>query len=91
MKSISVVHINAASSGGAYVAAERLSKAIDQVEGFYAEHWIFEYNTAHSRRWADSTVKKWYAIFLHALEKLDFYGSKSRKAFDLRLAMVKRG
>jgi glycosyltransferase involved in cell wall biosynthesis len=91
MKSISVVHINAASSGGAYVAAERLSKAIDQVEGFYAEHWIFEYNTAHSRRWADSTVKKWYAIFLHALEKLDFLRFEKSKSVRFAFSHGKTG
>ncbi|MFM1792240.1 MAG: hypothetical protein RLZZ252_594 [Bacteroidota bacterium] len=81
MKSISVVHINAAGSGGAFVAGDRLSNAINHIEGFKSEHWIFEYNSGYPNRWADTFLKKWYAIFLHALEKLDFLRFEKSKRF----------
>lgn len=84
MKSISVVHINAAGSGGAFVAGNRLSDAVNQIEDFKSEHWIFEYNSDYSNRWANTSIKKWYAIFLHALEKLDFL--RFEKSKSLRFA-----
>lgn len=91
MKSISVVHINAAGSGGAFVAGNRLSEAINKTEGFQSRHWIFEYNATHPNCWADTKVKKWYAFLLHALEKFDFLRFEKSKKLRFAFSHGKTG
>lgn len=91
MKSISIVHLNAAGSGGAYVAAQRLSDALNHYEGLNAQHWIFEYNPSHQRRWANNPWRKWVAVFLHALEKLDFLRFEKSKAVRFAFSHGKIG
>lgn len=41
-KNIKVVHLNASSAGGAFVAAQRLSSALDQLPDVDSSHWVFE-------------------------------------------------
>lgn len=91
MKSVSVVHINAAGSGGAYVAADRIAKAIEKYHGLDCKHWIFEYEADIPNRWADSFWKKWKAIGLHALEKLDFLRFEKSKAVRFAFSHGKTG
>ncbi len=39
MKPLKVVHLNASSAGGAFVAAQRLSEALNQRPDIDSEHW----------------------------------------------------
>ncbi len=91
MKPVSVVHINAAGSGGAFVAAERIAKAIEKYHGIDCKHWIFEYQEEFPNRWANSFWKKWMAIGLHALEKLDFLRFEKSKAVRFAFSHGKTG
>ena len=74
MKSqIKVVHLNAASAGGAYTAAQRLVEALNlSGKVIEAEHWVFEGGRGHKPSWADNIFKRIIAFGFHALEKLDF-------------------
>ncbi len=74
MKSkIKVVHLNAASAGGAYTAAQRLVEALNlNGEEIEAEHWVFEGGRGHQPSWANNIFKRVIAFGYHAIEKLDF-------------------
>ena len=39
---LKVVHLNASSAGGAFVAAQRLSQALSQTDHIESSHWVFE-------------------------------------------------
>lgn len=91
MKSVNVVHLNAAGSGGAYVAAQRLNDALNHYEGVHSQHWIFEYQSHHTRRWANTYWKKWWAFLLHAAEKLDFLRFEKSKSVRFAFSHGKTG
>lgn len=82
MKSkIKVVHLNAASAGGAYTAAQRLVEALNLGgKGIEAEHWVFEGGRGHKPSWADNIFKRLIAFGFHALEKLDFLRFEKNKS-----------
>lgn len=68
-----IVHLNASTSGGAFVAAQRISDALNQVDGVESIHFIFEGQRGSGHAlWASNWFKKKWAFLLHALEKLDF-------------------
>lgn len=69
---LKVVHLNASSAGGAFVAAQRLSQALSQLPNVDSEHWVFEGAEGEFYRWAEGWLKQKWAFGLHALEKLDF-------------------
>lgn len=39
-KPLRILHLNASSSGGAFVAAQRLNEALNGLEGVDSEHWV---------------------------------------------------
>lgn len=71
-KKLRVVHLNASSSGGAFVAAQRLSDALNECDGIVSSHLIFEGAPGPYTLWANQWVLKKFAFLLHAIEKLDF-------------------
>lgn len=89
--SLKVVHLNASSAGGAFVAAQRLSKALDSLEGVESEHWVFEGSEGDFHLWADGWLKKKWAVGLHALEKLDFLRFEKEKRVRFAFSHGKTG
>lgn len=83
-KALKIVHLNASSSGGAYVAAQRISDALNQIEDVESTHFIFEGHRGPHTLWANNWFKKKWAFFLHAMEKLDFL--KYEKSKTIRFA-----
>ncbi len=87
-----IVHLNASSSGGAYVAAQRISDALNQVDGVESVHLVFEGQPGPHILWANNWIKKKLAFLLHALEKLDFLrhekGKSIRFAFSHALTGI---
>lgn len=72
-KTLKILHLNASSSGGAFIVANRLSNALNQLEGVESKHLVFSGQSGENYSlWADSWFKKKWAFFLHALEKLHF-------------------
>ncbi len=67
-----ILHLNASSSGGAFVAAQRLSEALNHMEGVDSRHLVFEGSGGDFSLWADSWFKQALAFGMHAIEKLDF-------------------
>lgn len=71
-KPLNVLHLNASSSGGAFVVAQRLSEALNQIQDVHSEHLVFTGKTGNFTQFSEGFFKKKYAFFKHALEKLDF-------------------
>jgi glycosyltransferase involved in cell wall biosynthesis len=90
-ESLKVVHLNASSAGGAFVAAQRLSKALDGLEGVESEHWVFEGGEGDFHLWATGWLKKKWAVGLHALEKLDFLRFEKEKRVRFAFSHAKTG
>lgn len=68
-----ILHLNASSSGGAFVAAQRLSEALNHMEGIESRHLVFAGSGGGDvSLWADSWLKQALAFGMHAIEKLDF-------------------
>ena len=67
-----VLHLNASSSGGAFVVAQRLSDALNKSGEIQSQHLVFTGNAGNYDLWANNWLKRKYAFGLHALEKLDF-------------------
>lgn len=67
-----ILHLNANSAGGAFVAANRLSTALNGL-GVESRHLVFAGTPGEGYAlWAGSAVKRLIATGKHALEKLDF-------------------
>lgn len=84
---IKVLHLNAASSGGASIVAARLSNALNQTGKISSTHFVFEGHLEQNTRqylWAHTFFRKKWAFFLHALEKLQFLFYEKNK--QLRFA-----
>jgi glycosyltransferase involved in cell wall biosynthesis len=79
-KPLRIVHLNASSAGGAYVAAQRLSDALNQLDGVVSNHLVFEGQLGSHKIWANNWLRKKWAFFLHALEKLDFLRFEKSKS-----------
>ncbi len=75
-----IIHLNASSAGGAYVAAQRLSDALNQHEHVHSEHLVFEGHSGGHILWATNWIKKKIAFLLHAFEKLDFLRFEKSKS-----------
>ncbi|MFM2255625.1 MAG: hypothetical protein RLZZ47_1114 [Bacteroidota bacterium] len=90
-KQLRVVHLNASSAGGAFVAAQRLSVALDQLPGVESQHWVFEGGEGDFHLWASSWLKRKWAFGLHALEKLDFLRFESDKSVRFAFSHGKTG
>lgn len=88
---LKVVHLNASSAGGAFVAAQRLSRALDQLPNVESSHWVFEGGEGDFQLWADGWVKKQWAFGLHALEKLDFLRFEREKSVRFAFSHGKTG
>jgi len=88
---LKVVHLNASSAGGAFVAAQRLSRALDQLPNVESSHWVFEGGEGEFQLWADGWVKKQWAFGLHALEKLDFLRFEREKSVRFAFSHGKTG
>lgn len=69
---LKVVHLNASSAGGAFVAAQRLSDALSHLPGVDSQHWVFDGADGVFYRWANTWWRRKLAFALHALEKLHF-------------------
>jgi glycosyltransferase involved in cell wall biosynthesis len=68
-----VLHLNANSAGGAFVAANRLSEALNATGEIISHHLVFDGTEGNGYElWADGFLKKKLAFALHAAEKLDF-------------------
>jgi glycosyltransferase involved in cell wall biosynthesis len=79
-KKLQVVHLNASSGGGAFVAAQRLSKALNQYEGVESNHLVFDGVPGPFKLWANNWLLKKIAFLLHAIEKLDFLRYEKSKS-----------
>lgn len=90
-KQLRVVHLNASSAGGAFVAAQRLSVALGQLPGVESQHWVFEGGEGDFHLWASSWLKRKWAFGLHALEKLDFLRFESDKSVRFAFSHGKTG
>ena len=90
-KNLKVVHLNASSAGGAFVAAQRLSCALDLLVEVESTHWVFEGGEGDFFLWADDWLKKKWAFALHALEKLDFLRFEREKAVRFAFSHGKTG
>ena len=90
-KRLKVVHLNASSAGGAFVAAQRLSVALDQLPGVESEHWVFEGGEGDFHLWASNWFKSKWAFGLHALEKLDFLRFERDKSVRFAFSHGKTG
>lgn len=67
-----ILHLNANSAGGAFVAANRLSEALNGL-GVDSRHLVYSGAAgAGYGLWADNALKRWIATGKHAIEKLDF-------------------
>lgn len=88
---LKVVHLNASSAGGAFVAAQRLSRALDLLPNVESSHWVFEGGEGGFQLWADDWVKKQWAFGLHALEKLDFLRFEREKSVRFAFSHGKTG
>lgn len=68
-----VLHLNANSAGGAFVAANRLSEALNATGKIQSTHLVFNGEPGHGYKiWADGFIRQKWAALLHASEKLDF-------------------
>jgi len=90
-KQLRVVHLNASSAGGAFVAAQRLSVALGQLPGVESQHWVFEGGEGDFHLWASSWLKRKWAFGLHALEKLDFLRFERDKSVRFAFSHGKTG
>lgn len=88
---LKVVHLNASSAGGAFVAAQRLSQALDLLPNVHSQHWVFEGSEGDFSLWANSWLKKKWAFGLHALEKLDFLRYEREKSVRFAFSHGKTG
>jgi glycosyltransferase involved in cell wall biosynthesis len=86
-----ILHLNASSSGGAFVAAQRLSDALNGLEGVSSEHWVFDGGEGEFHLWANTWLKKKWAFGLHALEKLDFLRFEANKSIRFAFSHGKTG
>ncbi len=88
---VKVVHLTSASSGGAFVAAQRLHEQL-QAEGIASEHVVFTGKQgANYTLWASNPIKKLWAFGLHALEKLDFLRFEKSKLLRFRFSHALTG
>ena len=86
-----ILHLNASSSGGAFVAAQRLSDALNGLEGVSSEHLVFDGGEGEFHLWANTWLKKKWAFGLHALEKLDFLRFEANKSIRFAFSHGKTG
>jgi glycosyltransferase involved in cell wall biosynthesis len=78
-KKLRIVHLNASPSGGAFVAAQRLSESLNKINGINSVHLVFEGQSGDYLLWANSWIKRKIAFVKHALEKLDFLRFEKNK------------
>lgn len=91
LQPLRILHLNASSSGGAFVAAQRLSDALNGLEGVSSEHWVFDGGEGEFHLWASTWLKKKWAFGLHALEKLDFLRFEANKSIRFAFSHGKTG
>jgi glycosyltransferase involved in cell wall biosynthesis len=90
-KPLRILHLNASSSGGAFVAAQRLNDALNGLDGVSSEHWVFDGGEGDFHLWANTWLKKKWAFGLHALEKLDFLRFEANKSIRFAFSHGKTG
>ena len=90
-KPLRILHLNASSSGGAFVAAQRLSDALNGLDGVSSEHWVFDGGEGDFHLWANTWLKKKWAFGLHALEKLDFLRFEANKSIRFAFSHGRTG
>ncbi len=90
-KPLRILHLNASSSGGAFVAAQRLNDALNGLDGVSSEHWVFDGGEGDFQLWANTWIKKKWAFGLHALEKLDFLRFEANKSIRFAFSHGRTG
>lgn len=76
-----ILHVNASSSGGAFVVAQRLVDAQNTIEGIQARHFVFTGQPgAGYELFASSLGKKAKAFAYHAAEKAHFLAHEASSA-----------
>ena len=90
-KPLRILHLNASSSGGAFVAAQRLNDALNGLDGVSSEHWVFDGGEGEFHLWANTWIKKKWVFGLHALEKLDFLRFEANKSIRFAFSHGKTG
>ena len=90
-KPLRILHLNASSSGGAFVAAQRLNDALNGLDGISSEHWVFDGGEGGFHLWANTWLKKKWAFGLHALEKLDFLRFEADKSIRFAFSHGRTG
>ncbi len=90
-KPLRILHLNASSSGGAFVAAQRLNDALNGLDGVSSEHWVFDGGEGDFHLWANTWIKKKWAFGLHALEKLDFLRLEANKSIRFAFSHGRTG
>ena len=90
-KPLRILHLNASSSGGAFVAAQRLNDALNGLDGVSSDHWVFDGGEGDFHLWANTWIKKKWAFGLHALEKLDFLRFEADKSIRFAFSHGRTG
>ena len=90
-KPLRILHLNASSSGGAFVAAQRLNDALNGLDGVSSEYWVFDGGEGDFHLWANTWIKKKWAFGLHALEKLDFLRFEADKSIRFAFSHGRTG
>ena len=90
-KPLRILHLNASSSGGAFVAAQRLNDALNGLDGVSSDHWVFDGGEGDFHLWANTWIKKKWAFGLHALEKLDFLRFEANKSIRFAFSHGRTG
>lgn len=87
-----IVHLNANSAGGAFVAANRLSQALNESGRVQSSHLVFSGQPGEGYSlWANDFFKKQWAFFLHATEKLGFLPHEKGKQFRFAFSQGSKG
>lgn len=82
-KPLRIVHLNATVAGGAFIAAERISNALNLIDGIESTHLVFEGLKplqSNSVVIKQSWLARKHAFLLHAIEKLDFLRFEKNKS-----------
>lgn len=87
-----IVHLNANSAGGAFVAANRLSAALNETGKVDSKHLVFSGQEGQGYSlWANSFLRKKWALFQHAKEKLEFLAHEKESKFRFAFSHASAG
>jgi glycosyltransferase involved in cell wall biosynthesis len=87
-----VLHLNANSAGGAFMAANRLSAALNESGQVQSKHLVFSGQPGQGYQlWAQNFFRKQWAFFLHAKEKLEFLAHEKDREHRFAFSHASQG